>query len=1419
MKKIMSIIILTVLLTSTFPLVLATPSISGPDVSQFKVPIDGTPIVREVCDQQSLELASQYKFGTQLKANERKFYAKNTRDGSVYQLTASLRATGTYTYIYSENGQNIDDATVEYWLNEFENTIYPKETSSFGNPPDVDNDPRIYILLLDILDNYDPLTNPVFVAGYFWPSQETGYDRIEIIYIDVNPGADRYTLAHEFNHMIHYNYDSDEEIWVDEGLAVYAEYVVYKHHQWSYLDAFFSNPETSLTSWSQDLEHYGASYCFMLYISEKYGGTTTVQKILQDTANGQDGINNHLPSGTTFENVFKTWSIANYLDDTTINTLYGYTSIDMHASAQHKVFSGGRVSFSEYRAVGRYANEYTEITSDIKSFLLSFDGQWLTNYLIRVLKIKGTSIDIETLNLNWLKDGSTKILDSYNKIVLVVSRLDDWFGDGTYTATIQGLFDFYIDITTEKQYYKPGETTKTSVTVTNTGDKKRTFWLGVSFRDATGDVKKYDSQISITPISATLDPGQTASFSVTWTIPTDAPIGPYQISVNCGKDSGFKQSYTDNINWAFIFYVYKLNILIPTSSAPALVGEPTNPNKVLVLVQWIPRWYFVPPTFSIRIDDRNATYELIDTWVQLFGLYTLKVNPPVVPSEGLYNLSITVTFAELTDSDVEENAIKYVAAPPAEPIQKGLAWLRTRQSADGSWRGSVGVTSLAVLAFLNAGYDETDATVSKAMNYILSNVKSDGSIYNSNPTYETSLAILPLVATRNEAYKTVIENAKKWLVNTQWDENCLWGGVSKDSWYYGGWGYGGGQRPDLSNTQFALLALDAAGLPKDDPTWVKAQVFLHRCQNINFPITLNIEGVEYTVQPYNHYGGYDGGFIYHPGASLAGGQTSYGSMTGAGIWGLLLSGVPKTDPRVVAAINWVRNHYTWDGNPGMPTPTSFQYYYYLSMSKALTMYGEQIIDGHDWYREMYDKIVGLQKPDGYWINPDSRAWENIPELVTAYSILSIQTRMIAPPVQRLSYLTFILRSNCFLRIVDPEGNAVGYNYQTGLGENNIPTAIYSGPFMEPQYIIIVNPQAGTYCLELIGISEGPYELTIQGNYGEEVTDTFTYEGEIKPGELHATDVTVTAIVGPIDVYASPPEFQEVIDNIPPTTMLEIGEPKHADLIGNIYVSFITPFTLTAEDNSGGTGVASTIYRIYNNTYDTGWIEYLAPFYLTGLSDGEYSIDYYSIDNMGNVEPINSATVILDNTPPTTTLTIGEPKYVSCIIYVTPDTPLTLEATDAGAGINATNYRIYNSTYDSGWIAYTGPFYLTSLADGTYTIEYYSIDNVQNAETAQAINVTLFSWNYIFEDTYGRGTTLKINLAHKFFQFITPDKDYGIRKATYMRQCGRAIIIHYYDDELRLISTVVDTKLDFCVTMAWDMQTGKRYFLIDKAGKE
>ena len=666
--------------------------------------------------------------------------------------------------------------------------------------------------------------------------------------------------------------------------------------------------------------------------------------------------------------------------------------------------------------------------------------------------------------------------------------IGDWFPGGIVqlfdtdvTQTFFNYVDFEVAAASSKSKYVRGETSTIEVNVKNTRLFATSFLIEVSLRDPNGAWQKYNDQIEVVPSEATLDPSVSAIFTVTWVVPSDALIGDYQIAVALSTTGPFRLFYIDNLEWQQVFSVYQMYIVFPTTSDPAEAGDNLDPQQIMAFVGGLPSMLWIKaflgtgdaPTFTATVGGKIAQ-EVSITWK--FAGWGLRIIPPVQDYGGLYDLTITATFDDVTTSASQANAVKYTGALPTEPIQKGLAWLRTRQYGDGSWRSNVGVTSLTALAFLNAGFDETDPTVSKAISYILNKVHGDGSIYASYSVYETSTAILALVATHNENYATIIANAKNWLIGAQQDETF---GYTPTNYQYGGWTYSSARGdPDLSNSQFALLALDAANLPKTDPTWSKAVIFTQRCQNR--PASNDQAWAHVTTQPsYN-----DGGFVYRAwGWSLAGGTLSYGSMTGAGIWGLLLSGVPKTDERVMAAINWVTNHYTWDNNP---VYGSRPYYYYLSMSKALTMYGEPVINGHDWYQELYSKLIGMQidagSGKGYW---STSAEDYNPELTTAYAILSLQTRAVAPPVQRLSYLTFILRSNCLIRILDSEDNLVGYNYMTGLGENQIPTAVYSGPFSEPQYIVIINPEAGTYHLELIGISEGPYELTIQGNYGEE----------------------------------------------------------------------------------------------------------------------------------------------------------------------------------------------------------------------------------------------------------------------------------------------------------------------------------------------
>src|SRR5581483_9742661 len=95
--------------------------------------------------------------------------------------------------------------------------------------------------------------------------------------------------------------------------------------------------------------------------------------------------------------------------------------------------------------------------------------------------------------------------------------------------------------------------------------------------------------------------------------------------------------------------------------------------------------------------------------------------------------------------------------------------------------------------------------------------------------YVTSLNVLALTAAARDSYKAVVADAVAFLRKLQWDEGE---GKNKTDDFYGGAGYDSKSRPDLSNTQFFLDALVAAGIPKDDPAFKKAAVFVSRCQNL-----------------------------------------------------------------------------------------------------------------------------------------------------------------------------------------------------------------------------------------------------------------------------------------------------------------------------------------------------------------------------------------------------------------------------------------------------------------------------------------------------------------------------------------------------------------------------------------------------------
>jgi squalene-hopene/tetraprenyl-beta-curcumene cyclase len=348
-----------------------------------------------------------------------------------------------------------------------------------------------------------------------------------------------------------------------------------------------------------------------------------------------------------------------------------------------------------------------------------------------------------------------------------------------------------------------------------------------------------------------------------------------------------------------------------------------------------------------------------------------------------------------------------LTAPAAEPAQeqwekvvdRALEYLKKSQADDGSWSKakSPGITGVVLTGALETGrLKPGDDTAAKALKYIESLVNAKaGHIAGNDPkvqlqNYVTSVNLMALQASGSDKYKTVIADAAAFLKKLQWDEGE---GKTADDDFFGGAGYDSQSRPDLSNTQFFLDALKAAGVSSDDPAYKKALTFVSRCQNLKS---------EFNDRPWAGKIN-DGSFIY---SAAAGGQTKaenpdgallgYGSMTYAGIKSMIYCGVSKEDPRMQKALEWIKAHYTVEFNPGMPAAISGRglYYYYHTMAKCLDVMGVDTIEDsagvkHNWRADITAALAKRQKADGSWINETDRWLEGDPHLVTGYALMAL----------------------------------------------------------------------------------------------------------------------------------------------------------------------------------------------------------------------------------------------------------------------------------------------------------------------------------------------------------------------------------------------------------------------------------------------
>ena len=385
-----------------------------------------------------------------------------------------------------------------------------------------------------------------------------------------------------------------------------------------------------------------------------------------------------------------------------------------------------------------------------------------------------------------------------------------------------------------------------------------------------------------------------------------------------------------------------------------------------------------------------------------------ETNPRILALLVLANLGFVAAPAWSLDDDHWHRANR--------AIERGIEFLRGTQKADGSWSPGPGpaITAMVSAVMLERiDISAEDPQVAKAIAYILSKARDDGSICDGIlANYNTAICLTALSHVNNRPdVAEVVARAQAFLRGLQWAGQTDPQGRTIDAnhCWFGGAGYGKHGRPDLSNTQIMLQGLFDSGVTCDDPAFQRALVFISRCQG-----TAQNDQFADVIEP-------DGGFVYatsvdkdHIGvpeskaspdqvdeAKLGrpvSGLRGYGSMTYAGFKSYVYAHLARDDPRVVAAHDWIRRHYQFDRNPGMPEKMREQglYYMYMTMGRALNAWGATYIqtpDGrnHDWANDLIDAVVQRQRPDGSWVNPADRWMEGDANLVTAYALIALQS--------------------------------------------------------------------------------------------------------------------------------------------------------------------------------------------------------------------------------------------------------------------------------------------------------------------------------------------------------------------------------------------------------------------------------------------
>ncbi|PKL83664.1 MAG: hypothetical protein CVV24_03875 [Ignavibacteriae bacterium HGW-Ignavibacteriae-3] len=489
MKTLIKYILILALTSSlSYPQTLTKISVQKEVESELSItesyPIDARPLLERFSQANGIDLNNIEPIPASLKKTAWNFsvgskytwWASDLRTGaspSFYQVSATCQAVGTNCYVFVQDSlwtSRVDQNAVDSVRIAFDSKtpsgsinpnkgIYQNNVDTFGNPPNVDGDSKIIILILDIRDGYSGSGG--YTAGYFYGYNQgngTWSNKAEIYYLDGNPlnlktsgglTTGMSTTAHEFQHMIQYNYhgiiySGSQETFYNEGLSLVAE-VINGYPLYSQSSYYNISTNRYMLDWNPNnnatdvLKDYSRAARFFLYLKEQFG-VGVLKGITQSSKVGMSALDLDalpaVPTSRRFSDIVVDWWVANYLNDRSVDAKWGYIYPNVPKVSSTSILNPNVTSSD---AVYKLGAQYLSFTSG-KNLRINFDTQ--NNASIKLKAIKTGPAGKQVVDVTPAADFNvTDFGTNYTDVTFLICQND--FGFMNTSQVNKGPYTYY----------------------------------------------------------------------------------------------------------------------------------------------------------------------------------------------------------------------------------------------------------------------------------------------------------------------------------------------------------------------------------------------------------------------------------------------------------------------------------------------------------------------------------------------------------------------------------------------------------------------------------------------------------------------------------------------------------------------------------------------------------------------------------------------------------------------------------------------------------------------------------------------------------------------------------------------------------------------------------------------------------------